>query len=136
MTLSANSTYRARKTIRKSIAQNIQETFVLKTPPFAHFDSKILPVTYGNLDDRVPINISGLNVEKLLAIPKLSIGSGELMGNSVVEVLKEWKVVPDWLTGLCFDTTSSNTGVHTIAITIIQQAYDMFTVLNLQASCP
>ena len=46
------------------------------------------------------------------------------MGNLVVEVLKEWKIVPDWLAGLSFDTTSSNTGVHTGAITIIQQGYD------------
>jgi hypothetical protein len=124
ITLSASSIYRARKTIRKSIVQNIQETFVPNTPLVAHFDSKILPDTYGNLADRMPIIISGLNVEKLLAIPKLSMGTGELMGNSVVEVLEKWKDVPDWLAGLCFDTTSSNTGVHTGAITIIQQAYD------------
>ena len=44
------------------------------------------------------------------------------MGNSVIEVLKEWKDVPDWLTGFCFDTTSSNTGVHTGEITIIHSS--------------
>ena len=92
------------------------------TPLIAQFDSKILPDTYGNLADRVPIIISGLNVEKLLAIPKFSVSTGELKGSLVIEVLKEWKVVPDWLAGLCFDTTSFNTG-HTGAITIIQQAY-------------
>ena len=64
MTLSASSIYRAHKTIRKSIAQNIQETFVPNTPLIAHF-TKILPDTYGNLADRMPIIISGLNSEKL-----------------------------------------------------------------------
>ena len=119
MTLSAmSSIYRAHKKIRKSIAQNIQETFVPNTPLIAHFDSnKILPDTYGNLVGMMPIIISGLNVEKLLAIPKLSVSTGELLRNSIVEVLKEWKVVPDWLAGLY-------TGIHTSAITIIQQAYD------------
>ena len=75
----------------------------------------------------MPIIISGLSVEKLLVIPKLSVSIGELMGNLVVEVMKEWKDVPDWLAGLCFNTTSSNTGVHNDAITIIQQAYDEMT---------
>ena len=92
ITLSASSIYRARKTIRKSIVQNIQETFVPNTPLVAHFDSKILPDTYGNLADRMPIIISGLNVEKLLAIPKLTMGTGELIGNSVVEVLENGKM--------------------------------------------
>ena len=59
-----------------------------------------------------------------MAIPKLSLSTSELMGNSVVEVLKKWKDVPDWLAGLCFDTTSSNTGVYVGAITIIQKAND------------
>jgi len=30
--------------------------------------------------------------------------------------------VPEWLAGLCFDTTSANTGVHNGAITIFQHA--------------
>ena len=124
MTLSASSIYRARKTIRKSIAQNIQETFVTNTLLIIHFDSEILPDTYGNLADRMPISISSLNVEKLLVIPKLSLSTGELMGNSIVEVLKKRKDVPDWLVGFCFDTPSSNTGGHASAITIIQKAYD------------
>ena len=32
--------------------------------------------------------------------------------------------VQNWLAGLCFDTTSSNTGIYTSAITVIQKAYD------------
>ena len=47
------------------IAQSNKETFVSNTPLILHFDSKILPDTYGNLADRMPIIISGLNVEKL-----------------------------------------------------------------------
>ena len=32
--------------------------------------------------------------------------------------------MPDWLGGLCFDTASANTGYHSSAITVIQQAFD------------
>ena len=72
----------------------------------------------------MPIVVSDLNTEKLLAIPKLPVSTGELMGNAVVQTLQDWKGVPDWLAGLCFDTTSTNTGINTGAITVIQRAFD------------
>jgi len=72
----------------------------------------------------MPIVVSGLNTEKLLAIPKLPVSTGELMGNAVVQTLQDWKGVPEWLAGLCFDMTSANTGINTGAITVIQQAFD------------
>ena len=68
------------------------------------------------------IVVSGVNTEKLLAIPKLPVSTSELMGNAVVQTLQDWKGVPDWLAGLCFDTTSENTGINTGAITVIQRA--------------
>jgi len=93
------------------------------TPLIAHFDGKMLPDTDGVMVDRMPIVVSGLHIEKLLAIPKLESSTGEQMGNAVVQILREWKEVPEWLAGLCFDTTSSNTGIHTGAITVIQRAF-------------
>ena len=65
-----------------------------------------------------------MDTEKLLAIPKLPVSTGELMGKAVVETLQIWKGVPDWLAGLCFDTTSLNTGINMDAITVIQKAFD------------
>ena len=66
------------------------------TPLIAHFDEKLLPDTDGDLVDRMPIVVSGVNVEKLLAIPKLSVSSGERMGNTVIKKLQDWKDVPDF----------------------------------------
>ena len=43
--------------------------------------------------DTIPITISGLNVEKILVTSKISVknfGIGELTGNSVIKVLKEY----------------------------------------------
>ena len=91
----------------------------------AQFDGKLLPDSQSEeLVDRMPIVVSGLKTEKLLAIPKLPISTGEIMGNAVVQTLQDWDGVPDWLAGLCFDTTSSNTGIHTGAITVIQRAFE------------
>ena len=30
----------------------------------------------------------------------------------------------EWLAGLCFDTTSSNNGIHKGAVTLVQKAFD------------
>ena len=68
-------------------------------------------------------------LKKLMAIPKLSVSTSELMGILVIKVLKEWKDVPDWLPGLCFDTKSSNADVQNCAITIIHQAYGTHSLL-------
>jgi len=59
-----------------------------------------------------------------LPTPRLSVSTGEFVGNTVIQILKHWKYVPDRLQGVCFDTTSSNAGAHTVAITVIQQAFD------------
>jgi len=50
--------------------------------------------------------------------------SGRLTGNAVVDALRQWTGVPEYLAGFCFDITRANTGVHTGAITVIQKAFD------------
>lgn len=125
LTLCTTSLYEARKNVRRSIGQDVRKCFSPEAPLIAHFDGKLLPDCSGANADRMPIVVSGKNVEKLLAIPKLSgSGTGLLMGNAVVEALRQWPGVPEWLAGLCFDTTSANTGIHTGAITVIQKAFD------------
>ena len=125
LTLCTTSIYQARKKIRCSIGEEVREKFRPETPLVAHFDGKLLPDQDGVNSDRMPVVVSGINIEKLLAIPKLpGSGTGVLMGNTTVELLRQWEGVPNWLAGLCFDTTSANTGVHNGAITIIQEAFD------------
>ena len=119
MTLSTSTIYRSRKSVCKSLVETQKELFVPNTPLVAHFDGKLLPENDGRLEelvDRMPIVVSGVNTEKLLAIPRLPTSTGELMGKAVVQTLQDWKGVSDWLAGLCFDTTSSNTGIHNGAI--------------------
>ena len=45
------------------------------------------------------------------------------MGQKVVEFVHEWTGVENRLAALCFDTTASNTGIHTGAITVVQNSF-------------
>lgn len=110
--------------MRSEIEESVRETFHPNTPLIAHFDGKLLPDHDDVNSDRMPNVVSGKGVEKLLAIPKLPGSGTGVMMNKVEEVLKEWEEVPEWLAGLCFDTTSANTGIHNGAINIVQQAFE------------
>ena len=60
------------------------------------------------------------NTEKLLGVPKISKGTGEAMAEAIVASLAEWGI-KEQVTGMCFDTTSSNTGIHAGAFTLIEK---------------
>ncbi|ESO00474.1 hypothetical protein HELRODRAFT_175915 [Helobdella robusta] len=74
LTLSTSSLYGSRKAIRQFIGKTIKNTFLPNTPLVAHFDGKLLPDFNGVNIDRLPIVVSGKNVEKLIAIPKVKTG--------------------------------------------------------------
>ncbi|ESO04332.1 hypothetical protein HELRODRAFT_191761 [Helobdella robusta] len=120
LTLSTSSLYGSRKAIRQSIGN--KNTFLPNTSLVVHFDGKLLPNFDGVNIDCLPIVVSGKNVKKLIAIPKVG-GTGINIGTTIVQLLQNWEGVSNWLAGLCFDT-SSNTGIHTGAITIIQKSFN------------
>lgn len=123
-TLSRTSLMQARNESREALAKTVRESFQPDVPLVAHFDSKLLQQQDGSKNDALAIVVSGMNIEKLLGIPILPSGSGTLMGRSVYDLVLEWPGVEEHLGALCFDTTSSNTGIHTGAITVIQQYFD------------
>ncbi|ESO04237.1 hypothetical protein HELRODRAFT_172593 [Helobdella robusta] len=96
LTLSTSSLYGSRKAIRQSIGKTIQNTFLPNTHLVAHFDEKLLPDFDGVNIDRLPIVVSGKNVEKLIAIPKIG-GTGINIGTTIVQLLQNWKGVSNWL---------------------------------------
>lgn len=76
-----------------------------------HWDGKLLPDCCGTQKvDRLPIVLSGLNYEQLLAVPKLNSGTGFNQAQSIVGELKRWNVVNN-VKGMCFDTAYVNSGV-------------------------
>ena len=78
-----------------------------------HFDGKILSDSSGNKGDRLAVIVSGNTPEckqgKLLSVKMIKDGSGQSQADEVVSNLKEWNLI-DNVIGMCFDTTSSNTG--------------------------
>ena len=59
--------------------------------------------------DRLPILVSGQDVVKLLSVPKLQDGTAASMAQAITQTIDDWGL-RDRIKGLCFDTTSSNTG--------------------------
>ena len=122
LALSRTSLMGARNVARETLAEAVRNDFQPTVPLVAHFDGKLLDHFDGVKRDCFPIVVSGLGVEKLLGIPMLPVGTGLIMGQKVVEFVREWPGVEEHLAGLCFDTTASNTGIHKGAITIVQQS--------------
>ena len=59
-------------------------------------------------------------MEKILAVPKIDAGTGVQQANACLHALDEWELKLQ-VRGLVFDTTSSNTGLHTGACTILER---------------
>ena len=87
-----------------------------------HCDGKLLPDITGHQQkvDRLPILVTGQDIEKLLGVPKLGRGTGEQMASVTVQTLEEWGM-KERVAGMSFDTTSSNTGVHAESYALIEK---------------
>ena len=60
-------------------------------------------------DDRIAIDVTGRNLEKTLGIVKISSGTGLARAKATFQLLTIWNVA-NYIVGMCFDTTASNTG--------------------------
>ena len=102
----------ARNELCELMAASVRQNFQPMVPLVAHFDGKLFPSQDGK-SDRLANVVSGLGVEKLLGIPIIPVGTGQLMGQKIFEFIHERSGVEQNLAGQCFDTAASNTGVHT-----------------------
>ena len=71
--------------------------------------------------DRLPVLLSSLvnGGTKLLGVPKLNSGTGQAAADAVVDLLHLWEC-SSLVVGMCFDTTSANTGITKGAYKIIK----------------
>ena len=123
LTFSRTSLHRSRISGRETISNEIKKLFRPEVPLLLHFDGKLLPSRDGGKTDRLAIVVTGAGIEKLLGIPKIPNGKGPVMANMVNEFVDKWPGVDRCLAALCFDTTASNTGIHTGAITELQRVH-------------
>ena len=113
----------------KETAENVKEGFICPNPAAIHRDGEIMNDLKNQYkcEDRVPILISGRGNFKLLGAPALPVKSseraGDLISNSVMNLLKDWNY--DWkISSMVFDTTAANTGHLTAACISIQSKLD------------
>ena len=77
-----------------------------------HWDGKLLEdLVEKKHVDRLPTRLSGNGISKLLGVPKLVSGTGELVATAVFNTIADWGI-SDLVSAMPFDTTASNTGHH------------------------
>ena len=111
--ISPSTIRRARMKHRAAFAAEVKATFDPTVRLVLHWDGKIMDDFSDPGRERVerlPILVSGKNVVKLLAVPKLRDGTAVTTAQEVVKTIDEWGL-RNRIKGLCFDTTASNTGV-------------------------
>jgi hypothetical protein len=121
--LSKSTVHRLRKQHRVMAAQEIRKNYH-PTKSVVHWDGKLLPDVTGvdtNHVDRLPVLLSSLvdGETKLLGVPKLTSGTGQAAAEAIHELLNSWEC-SDLIVGMCFDTTSANTGRINGACTLLE----------------
>ncbi|XP_065682417.1 uncharacterized protein LOC124816991 [Hydra vulgaris] len=117
VTLSHSSTHRIFDTIIRNDAGVLRAniTSMVKTsgkPIIVHFDGKIIKDYTGSIDetkDRICMLIRHDNQTHLLGAPGLKHGSGEAQFTAIQNLLDSFDL-GQFIHGVCFDTTASNTG--------------------------
>ena len=70
--------------------------------------------------DRIAIDVTGRNLEKILGIVKISSGTGLAQAKATFQLLTIWNV-ENYNVGMCFDTTASNTGSKNGACILLEK---------------
>lgn len=119
--INRSSVRRDRMKFRKHMANAIKAEFAPDVPLTIHWDGKLMSDISGKEKvDRLPVLVTGLNIDKLLGVPKLLGGTGENMAASIFSQIEEWDLNEN-ICGECFDTTSSNTGNRNGACVLLEQ---------------
>lgn len=121
--LSKSTIHRRRQLFRETAAKKIKTDFQ-SSKSIVHWDGKLLPDIGGDdtsLVDRLAILItSGADGSvKLLGVPKITEGTGNAAAKSVLDHMEMWNCA-DNVIGMCFDTTSCNTGCKQGACTLLE----------------
>lgn len=119
--INRSSIKRQREKHRAQYAAALKIEFSGDIPLVVHWDGKLMADISGNAHvDRLPVIVTGHGVAQLLKVSKMPDGTGAQQSSAVVQALEEWSL-KHRVVGMCFDTTSSNTGRHSGACVQIEQ---------------
>lgn len=124
--LSRSTIGRRRRLQRAEIVSNIRNTFETDDSFLTvHYDEKKLRDFTGGVErqnatvNRLAVVVSFDKGYKLLEIPKIINGSGATVAKAVHGALEKWNLTRK-VQALCFDTTSSNTGLRSGSAFILE----------------
>lgn len=121
LALNPTSIYRTVYHKRKTESTKSHDNFSHKGPLTVHWDGKMLPTLTGKeKEDRLPVLVTGVEIEKILSVPAIESGSGKDQADSVYGCITDWNLTGK-IKALSFDTTSSNTGKDKGATVILQK---------------
>lgn len=94
-------------------------------PMVVHWDGKMMRNSTNSKDpksnvDKIAIDVTGRNLEKILGIVKIPSGTGLAQAKATFQLLTIWNVAND-IVGICFDTTASNTGSKNGACILLEK---------------
>ena len=122
--ISRSTIERERKKLRSTIDAEAKAAFLPPENAIVHFDGKHLMDMAGEFGDRLAIVLSGNTPDciqgKLLSAEKIADGTGKSQAEEVISALNKWGA-QDNVCGMCFDTTSSNTGWIKGACVLIEE---------------
>ena len=117
-----STVWRHKKEKQKELCKDIISNYVVPEHIVVHHDSKLISYLTGKSDERLAICISGgENVKpQFIGAPKIEGATGKAMSKAVVSYLNDWGA-KDNCVATVWDTTSSNTGKHIGAATLLEQ---------------
>ncbi|CAH2101755.1 unnamed protein product [Euphydryas editha] len=119
--INSSSTCRQRMKQRQRVAESLKKEFNPNKPLTVHWDGKLIEdITGHKTVDRLPILVSGQGVNQLLAVPKLSNGTGKASASAVYVTIVSWNL-SDKIKCFCFDTTAVNTVLRAGACILLEQ---------------
>ena len=138
--LSISTAYRQRCHGLDKRMTSIKENFIANRVPhlIVHWDGK--KITYQKRkkkDERLAILGSFPGVmedgeqkpDHFFGAPLVSDGTGAVCAQTVADTLSEWEIATSMIIGMCWDTTSSNTGRHKGAAVLFESRF-VFRFLN------
>ena len=122
-TFSHRTIARERTKMRSTEAEKIKSSFQPPKRGLVHYDGKMIWESGVGFGDHIAIVYSGDSPDcpKLLSARLIEDGKGINQANEVVSILKEWGL-EKCTVGMCFDTTSSNTGWRKGACVLIEKS--------------
>ena len=124
--ISKSSAWRRTKEERLKLASSVKADFQKPDKLVVHWDGKILKIKGDKESNRVCVYITGIgpaDPKKLLGVPETVDGTGMAEFEVVKAELVKWGI-KDEVSGMVFDTTSSNTGADIGACKLLEDWLD------------